>query len=186
MGFVSNPLYSIEIDLGYAEVFQYIKEYWIVALLVAVWVRLKAKVYFPWALLFLYLLFDDSCQIHENVGELIASSLQIPGMFNLRSIDIGEWIVSLIAAGSLLLLVALFHWKSDRPRRQTSWILFLMLVMVAFLGVFVDLLHVAIPWFHAFFWLIEDGGEMLIFSVILWYAYTLSDAAPEKTTQEVS
>jgi len=183
-GVVSNPLYSIEIDWGYAEVFQYIKEYWIVALLIAAGVRLKAKVYFPWALLFVYLLFDDSLQVHENVGKYIATSFNIPGVFNLRSIDIGELLVGLAAGGILLLFVAYYHWKSSLIRRRSSWTLFLMLVMVAFFGVFVDLLHSAIPWFHGVFGLIEDGGEMLVFSLILWYAYSLSDQSSGIPEQE--
>jgi len=183
-GVVSNPLYSIEVDWAYAEVFQYIKEYWIVALLIAAGVRLKAKVYFPWALLFVYLLFDDSLQVHENVGKSIATYFNIPGVFNLRSIDIGELLVSLFAGGSLLLFVAYYHRKSSFIRRRSSGGLFLMLLMVAFFGVFVDLLHSATPWFYGVFGLIEDGGEMLIFSMILWYAYSLSDQAPEEPPQQ--
>lgn len=33
MHLLSNPLFSVEMDLGYPEIFQYIKEYWIVILL---------------------------------------------------------------------------------------------------------------------------------------------------------
>ena len=178
LGVLTDPHYSIEMDWGFAEVYQYIKQVWIVVLLIGLRLRVRVGVYFAWALLFSYLLLDDSCQIHENLGDYLAVTLQIPEVFSLGADDIGELIVSLTAGVTLLSCVAFFHLRSPSVDRGRSWVLFFLLSFVAFFGVFIDMAHMAIPWFHGIFGLIEDAGEMLGFSAIVCYGYYLNgDAA---------
>ena len=69
--------YSIEEDKGYAELFQYIKEYWIALLLGFLAVQKRSFVYLGWSLLFFYILLDDSVQIHEKLGIIISSQLAL-------------------------------------------------------------------------------------------------------------
>ena len=49
---------------------------------------------------------------------------------------------------------------------------------VAFFGVVVDMLHAAMPWGRCVWGLVEDGGEMLMMSIIVWYVFDL-EADPQ-------
>lgn len=79
--------YSIEEDKGYAELFQYIKEYWIALLLSFLAVQKRSYLYLCWSLLFFYVLLDDSVQIHEKLGIVVSSQLALVDKFNLRTVS---------------------------------------------------------------------------------------------------
>ena len=133
-----------------------------------------------WSFLFLYLLIDDAFQVHELFGEYVAASLAISPALGLRVEDFGELIVSASAAVFLLGLIAAAYWRGSRAFRQASNHLFLLLLALAFFGVFVDMLHVAINmgWKINFvLGAVEDGGEMIIMTVIAWYALLISARA---------
>ncbi len=49
----------------------------------------------------------------------------------------------------------------------------LFILLLAFFGVFFDMVHVAIPWGESLWGIIEDGGEMLTMSIIVWYVFNL-------------
>lgn len=57
---LNRPLYSLEKDRGYPEFYQYVKELWIIVLLLSVCVRTRAVGYIAWIMLFGYLLCDDA------------------------------------------------------------------------------------------------------------------------------
>ena len=129
-------LFSLQADLGLSETFQYVKEVWIVILLVMVAIGQRKWVYGSWACLFLYLLLDDSLQIHENLGVCLAEHFTLEPLLGLRARDFGEIAVS------------------------------------AFFGIFVDMLHVALPDVPGLA-VLEDGGEMVVMSLIVWYVFNL-------------
>lgn len=60
-------------DQSYAEIFQYIKELWIVLILGFNYWQFKTKVFLVWGLLFNYILLDDSFRIHEIIGSQISN-----------------------------------------------------------------------------------------------------------------
>lgn len=175
-GFTSNSLFSIEIDGSYAEVFQYTKEAWITMLVFAAGLRAKHAVYFAWSLLFFYLLLDDSLQIHEVLGAEVAALLHLPAMLNLRAVDFGELIISLTFGGSILSLIGVFYLHCDPTAKFISQHLFFLLTCVALFGVAGDMAHSIIPWHKGVSGMVEDGGEMFIFSVIVCYAFNLKRA----------
>lgn len=170
---VSDPLFSVEKDFGYAEIYQYVKEYWIVILLFLTAIQRNHIIYFAWSLLFMYLLLDDSLQIHENFGDYLAEYFNFQPMFYLEGEDFGELGVSMISGLLLFTFIGISYLSSDQMAKQVSKYLFILVMSVAFFGVVVDMLHVAIPWGKAIFGLIEDGGEMLIMSIIVWYVFSL-------------
>lgn len=172
---VSDPIFSIETDLGYAEVYQYIKEYWIVILISIVAIKRKQIVYFSWSLFFTYLLFDDSLRIHEKFGHYVADALELQPMFQLRAQDMGELIVSLLSSLLLFSIIGASYYFSDAVAKQVSKHLFILIMLLAFFGVFVDMLHAAITWNKVIWGLVEDGGEMIIMSIIVWYVFSLRD-----------
>jgi hypothetical protein len=173
MNLVSNPLFSIERDFGYAEVYQYIKEFWIVVLLFIVAIKRSRIIYFAWSSLFIYLLLDDSLQIHENFGGYLVNYFDFQPMFHLRAQDFGELSVSMLFGFLLFTFIGTSYLFSDTISKQISKYLFILVVSLAFFGVLVDMLHIAIPWGKSIWGLIEDGGEMLIMSIIVWYVFDL-------------
>jgi len=171
--FMSNSLYSIDRDLGYAEVYQYIKEFWIVLLLLFAAVKRKHAIYLAWAALFLYFLLDDSFRVHERFGGSLAYNFNLQPMLNLRAQDIGELIASLFFGVLLLVFVWATYIFSDDVSKKISRQLFILVMFVVFFGVLVDMFHIALPWGKSLLGLIEDGGEMLVMSIIVWFVFKL-------------
>src|SRR5215208_3326816 len=64
---LSDPRFRLSHDGGYAEIFGYLMESCIVLALCALAVRTRQYLYFAWAMLFLYILLDDSLLLHERV-----------------------------------------------------------------------------------------------------------------------
>ena len=182
MNVFSNPLFSIEKDFGYAEVYQYIKEYWIAALLIIAAFNKRLLILVAWALLFGYFLLDDSLQIHETFGDYLARSLQIQPMFNLRAQDFGELIVSAAAGTVLFSFLGLAYLYSHSSAREVSRQLFLLVICMVFFGILVDMLQIAIPWGRTVWGMVEDGGEMVIMSVIVWYVYHIEMRIEQAST----
>jgi len=173
---VDSPLFFISLDLGYAEVFQYIKEFWIVLLLLMLFKEKGKTVFLAWSFLFIYILLDDSLKIHETFGEYLANIFEFQSRFNLRAKDFGELGTSFLFGGFLFLFLVLSYIKSDVRGKIISSNLFILFVILIFFGVFIDMLGII---FHGrsivnhLFILIEDGGEMMIMSVIVAYLFGL-------------
>ena len=177
IGVLDDGLFSLERDRGYPEFFQYAKALSIVILLLLVSARSKVIGFGVWALLFLYLLLDDALQMHEVYGGYIAAYLNFAPAIGLRAQDFGEVAVSAIAGASFLALLAIFYVTGSRAFRKSSRHLLLLLMALAFFGVFIDLLHVAVDMGWRITWLlgvVEDGGEMVVMSLMAWYVFLLN------------
>lgn len=175
-GILSNPLFSIEQDMAYPEIYQYIKEFWIVVLLLILANNRRHIIYLSWSLLFIYLLLDDSLAIHETFGEYLVKYFEFKPMFELRAQDYGELCVSMLFGLLLFTFIGVSYFFSDNLEKKISKHLFILIVLLAFFGVLVDMLHVAIHWRTTLWGLIEDGGEMIIMSVIVWYIFGLGNS----------
>ena len=172
-GVLKDPLLSIERETGYSEIYQYIKEFWIFILLLIIAVKEKRLIYFAWSILFLYLLVDDSFALHEKVGNYLTNYVDFKPVLNLKAADIGELCAS--AFFGILLFGTLFilYLFSKPIEKKISRELFILILALAFFGVFFDMLHAAIHWGENIWGIIEDGGEMVIISILLCYAYEL-------------
>lgn len=181
---VSNYSLSIEADRGYAEIFQYIKLFWIVLNFVSIAVLYKGRAYLAWALLFLYLLLDDSLLIHENVGSHLAEVLNFSSWLYLRPVDFGELLVSATAVGAFLGLFLLVYPSSSRQFRQDTRHLILLLCALAAFGIGVDMVHVMLDYvpgeigrkLYYLAAIVEDGGEMFVVSLICYYSFSKLNA----------
>jgi len=173
--FLGDRLYSLETDRGYAEMFQYVKTFWIALLLGALWWRTHERAYAAWMLLFVYLLCDDALQVHEHAGYAVAQSLGLSGAFGLRAQDLGELAISAAVGGTLLGAIVWLCVRGTRDVRNASLDLGLLLAALVFFGVFVDMLHILAggPTALVALGTLEDGGEMLAMSAACAYALQL-------------
>ena len=174
---LNNPLFSLEKDGGYPEIYQYIKEFWIVGLLLSILIKTRAVGYSVWVLLFIYLLLDDALQIHETFGAYIATRLELTPFLGLRAKDFGELAISAMAAALFLTPLIFFYVRGSGTFKQVTRHLLLLLFALAIFGIFFDMLHVAVNMGKKVYFLlavVEDGGEMVVMSFIAWYAFLLS------------
>ncbi len=188
-GFLLNNNYALDQDGGYAEIFQYMKELVVVLMLGFLYWRRKAFIYLGWGILFLFLLIDDSLQIHENLGETANKLINITHLGGIRGQDIGEITAIAIMGAFLLSFVLVGYLRSPQPLRKFSNRLVFLLALLIAVGVLVDLVHFMFAdspiWFN-FLTIVEDGGEMIAFSLILTYVYSHLQANPHNATPSLS
>lgn len=169
-GVVETRLYSILNDQGYAEFYQAIKQGWL-ALIMALYAWQNAnRRYLAWSAIFCYILLDDFLMLHENVGLAIAEIWQLDDRLGLRGQDFGELLFIGSAACLLLLPLALNLIRGDQRFRRDSLLLIAGFVVYAGFAVGVDLIHVLLleTVLSDFFGLLEDGGELIVFTFLLW------------------
>ena len=184
-GLISNSSFSIEQDRGYAEIFQYFKEYWSVLLLSMLALRKRSFLYLMWSLLFFYLLLDDSLQIHEKLGGFISYKLNFSSWLNLRPQDFGELTVSILVSLFFLIFISTTYYFSDRFSRKISKYLIMALFALALFGIVVDMVHIAVksPSLNTLLGLIEDGGEQVVMSAIVCFIFSLPERLPQTISE---
>lgn len=172
-------------DRSYGEVFQYIKQFWLVLLLAALAWQRSWQFCGVFAALFLFFLVDDYAALHENMGAALAQSFDQPTWLSIETYHIGELLVFVVyAIVSLALVIACF----PRPGvgRRLARDLIVLLALMAFFGVGIDAVR-AIPWPELVgdaIGALEDGGEMIVMSLIVWRVFsetlqTSADSANE-------
>ena len=177
---INKELFSIGRDRGYAEIFQYIKWFWIIVLFTYLTISRHSFSYVAWGVTFLYLLCDDSLGIHEKIGRFISGNLGFEPPFGLYPRDIGELAVSALAGITLTPLLIWAYLRGSQAFKKMSQDMLLLILVLVFFGVAVDTVHsiargVGLGWKVEFILgLIEDGGEMLITSLMVWYIFLLS------------
>ncbi len=170
-----ETLYSLSRDRGYAEFFQYTKELWIAVLFLVAGIRQRRLLYLVISFLFAYFLVDDSFEFHEQVGALLADTLHLQPLLGLRTIDMGELLVSALFGGLFIAALGIAYAISGPVTRQVARNLVLMLVFIALFGVFLDMVEIVTEnrSLSEILKIFEEGGEMLVMSVIAWFAYRL-------------
>ena len=170
---LASPMFALTEDGGYSEFYQYAKWAGIAALMFVAAHPRHGRGFAVWGLFALFLLADDALQIHERVGDWVNVWQTFTPPFNLRREDVGELASSLVAGlGFLALLVRAYRVANEHFRLATHD--FAVLVgMLAIVGVGIDMAHVALdpgPTWNTALTVLEDGGEMIVASVMCWYA----------------
>jgi hypothetical protein len=177
-GWLRGTGISLEDDGGLPETFQYVKEFWIVVAMAAVFWRTRARVYVSWMFLFAFLLIDDVTQLHERAGKWLGQRYSLAGGFGLRPDDAGELLFAAAVGASLLAFIGLSSWRAGEQSRRVSRDMLLVVVVLGALGVVVDMLHVIAYMQRSLFaqvlLVVEDGGEMLVMSALTAYAFNLA------------
>lgn len=171
-GLTGDRSFALTVDRGYAELYQYLKLFWITVALVGVAFEKRRAIYGVGAVTFSYLLLDDSLEIHETAGGLLADGLGFEAILGLRAQDYGELAVSGAAGLAFLSAGFLAYRSAGATGRRFALFLLGGLLLLAVFGVGVDLLGVLahrIPLAGSALALLEDGGELIVVSGILWF-----------------
>ena len=174
---LESDLFKIHRDRGYPEIYQYIKFFWVIVLLFNLSLKNRSLHYIPWVLLFTYLLVDDSIHIHEEGGSFIKQFFNFTPPFGLRLQDYGELVITATAGILLFLPLVWAYRKGSQIFRKISLDIGLLVLVLVFFGVVIDMMHQAIHLGNSVYFIIgfvEDGGEMLAVSLILWYIFILN------------
>src|SRR3990172_10722019 len=170
-----DNLFSIGQDRGYGEFFQYTKELWVAILLFLLGLRKRKFLYIIFAFLFLYFLIDDALEVHERFGAFLSDFLNFQPNLGLRAIDFGELAVSIFFGALFFFAIGITHHQSDSSARTVSKYLIILIVLLALFGVVMDMLEIIVE--HAvvnpILVMIEEGGEMLVMSMITWFVFRL-------------
>lgn len=166
--------FSLEVERSASEYYQHGKELLAAILAALLYARRRDALYLCWAGLFGYLLLDDALQVHERIGALMAAQWLPTQVLSLEARFVAELVVS--GSAGLAFLVALAaSWRHGTPGGQGLSIrLLAALAVLAAFGVAADALHSIVtsnPW-HYRLGMLEDGGELLAMSVILWLVFT--------------
>lgn len=182
IGLTTDRGFTLTYDRSYAEVFQYVKQYWVVLLLSGMAWKRRAAIYAIFAAMFGFFLVDDYAELHERWGETIADALAIPAMWMLQPYDFGELIVFSVYGVVSFAAVAIGFLQASKNERPIVWELFQLLALVAFFAVVVDALHaLSLPEVVSnSIGAVEDGGEMIVFSLILWRLLVHTAEAPTR------
>ncbi|GAA5189105.1 hypothetical protein [Ferrimonas gelatinilytica] len=170
LNYLTNPLFSIQKDGGYAEIYQYLKELWIILLLAILWLRVRQPVFIGWLLLWLYLLLDDSLQLHEQAGEWLAQPVTWEKWAGIGADAWGEFLYLSVVGAALVALLYWTHKRSASGSQRQVLPLWGLLVLLVFCGGIGDMLHSAfydVPIWQVLFVLLEDGGEMVVVSLMV-------------------
>ncbi len=180
-----NRMLNLTLDVSYAEWYQYIKFFFMMLLVIKLAFKKEPLRYLIWAGIFAYLLLDDSLEIHGKVGGYIALNM-LEGVnppFGLRLEDIGSLAISALVGVFIIIALGIAYWKGSKRFKTITHDLILLLLLIGFFGIFFDMVHMAVKGgdvVELLFGIIEDGGEMLSASLMLWYAFLINTSKDDE------
>jgi hypothetical protein len=172
--FTANPVFSLDGDRVAGEIFQYLKEFWIVLASLMLYRLRRQPVFAAWSLTFAYILADDSMELHEKAGQVLAKSMYLPSLGGMLPVHTGQLVFAAACAVALFLVMGLLYLRADANARRVSCMMLAGLLLVGVFGVGADFMHV---WTNLdVFIIVEEGGELIAMSLIC--AFMLSEAWP--------
>lgn len=171
----SDKLLRLDMDFGYAEMFQYLQFITTAFILLFLFFKEKEFIFIVWSLFHLVLFADDAFQFHEGFGAQFVGVFGISDAFGLRGKDFGE----LIIAGFMGLFFAipiLYTLFSGNQRTQNITIHYILLTgLLLFFGIGIDMLHSLLRFVpgSSILTIVEDAGEMIAGSLMVWYSFYL-------------
>lgn len=166
-----DPRFSIEMERGFSERFEYAKTLICVFALLGCWTQTRQPIYAAVAFAFGFVFADNAFEIHEHLG-VAAMPLFMPAarVFETAPQAIGEVAVHAVAAVVIFGLIALAYRRTEAKHRYHALAFVLLLGALGAFGAGVDLVHAAVGHTHneldLAFGLLEDGGELTILSAI--------------------
>jgi hypothetical protein len=170
---LADERFTLGHERGCGEMFEYAKLAATATLLAWFGVRWRSLAGFFWAALFAYLVIDNAFAVHEWMGVVIAGRVPLPRIGTVRPVDFGELIFFAAIGGIAGLAIAAILRFASSPARPLTWLLGAGLLVLALFGVGVDLVHrmVRRTWLEPTVAVVEEGGELVVSSVLLWMAW---------------
>lgn len=173
IGHPGGPNFDLGADRGYGEFVQYSKCVWAIMLLALLALRRRAFVFVAWGLVCAYLLIDDAFFLHENVGWFVRDIT--PGAPD-HAVHLGELGFLVVVGLGLAVVVAVGHVRANRRDRTVSAVLMVLFAALVFFGIVLDAVHHLLfsgPELRALFTTFEDGGELLVLSLITAFVFAV-------------
>ncbi|MFI1772472.1 hypothetical protein [Thalassobellus citreus] len=171
----SSPFLLDAKDFGYPEIFQYLKYISILGFVAYLVYFKKNYIYIPLFFLFTFFLVDDMFQLHQLTRQYFISMSSFGNILEASKVR-GYLIYSIIVLVFFLLLYKWnYRWASEVSKKSLINI-YKFLSFFLFFGLGIDVLHV---FFHrsegvdTLLTIVEEGGEMLSLSILVWYFYSL-------------
>lgn len=170
LGWFRDHRFSLEVDNGFAERFEYGKTAACIVAMFGCWIRTRQPVYAAFAAALAFVLADNAFYVHETFGE-VAKGAFAPAAraFQGAPQALGELAFYAVVGPAIFGLVAAAFQRTRADHRPFALAFVLVLLALGFFGVGVDLLHAAVRYLHpvvnAGFGFVEDGGELVILSL---------------------
>ena len=172
-GVYAASLWRVETDRGIPEIFGYVKELSAAAALYGCFRYSREVAYAGWSLTFLWVFLDDALQVHEVFGRLLLANTELPAVFSVDACLYSESLSWLLVGLPLGLWLGYTYIIEPSTRRLSRTLLFLFGLLFIFAGVadgihaYVDTLSVGARSLTGFVTLLEDGGEMIVLSLLM-------------------
>lgn len=169
---------NIALDFSIAEFVGYAKWLVIIVLLWLISRRTRNPALLSCAVLFIVMVADDSLQLHERIGEAAVKANAVGGVGWAQAQTLAELAVWAGMAALLIPIVLLGFVKSSRVQWVPAARFLGLIAMFAVFGVVIDALHKPVadlPFGPQLADLVEDGGEMIVASIIVAHAMWLSN-----------
>lgn len=169
-----DSIWLIDTDHGVSEIFEYIEYIIIVSFTGYLIFSQKLYLYWGWLWLFFFLFLEDCFQFHENAGLYFARILNIQPALGLRPRDFGELVYEVFLGTFIFGAIGWLYCKGNKLFRKTCIDILILFFLFLFFGVVVDMLDEVVSHIHIvslIFQLLEDGGEMIMLSLLVWYFY---------------
>jgi hypothetical protein len=163
--------WALDVDGSIPEIYGYAKVAMAGLLLMEMYRRSRTNLLLGWALALALGVIDDAFQLHERGGEWFAELLQQPSVSGLRPQDVGELLAWGVLGAAVAAGLCHLHRREHDPwSRLVSWRLAAVVTLLAAFAVGVDLMHQVVPaQLDNPVTVLEDGGELLVQSLLLVY-----------------
>jgi hypothetical protein len=174
--YFGNTSFSLFLDLGLPEAYQYVKEFWIILLFILITIKTFKLVYLIWGSLFFYLFLDDLLKIREDLGGYLSRALVYPTGLGVRTRDMAEFSVSAVVGLIFLMLILTAYFASDRQVRNNFVPLLALTTGLFLFGAVLDLMDIAVNGviLQQILGILEEFGEMLVMSLICWFTFIMN------------
>ncbi|GGH33682.1 hypothetical protein [Microbacterium album] len=172
----SGYTFDLGAERSYGEFMNYLKMLWSAVLLLMLAARHRTPVFAVWAVACVYMLGDDWFQFHEKFGYFFAA--QYPELGPLAA-HVGELVWMLAAGLVVLVLVLVTHVRAPLEARKISIILLALFTVLAAVAIGLDAVHHMLfshPVFDVPFTTAEDGGELLVMTVMTAFLFATAVA----------
>lgn len=176
--FASDPsLCNTSGICSYMDIYHLMMLFWVIILFVYVFKSTGLTGYISWIIVFTFFLIDDALLLHQKIGDHVAEIYNARPLYNLNLPPRYFELTVLGIIGIILLaIVAWAYLHSPLVFRKVSIDMLLFIAALVFFGLIVDLAEAARlgPGVILTFQIIEDGGEIVVDSLILWYVFLLA------------